>query len=531
MNHILSHRSWGRILALGWAWVWGMFAGAGAGVAQALPPGCDSLFPYTCLSVSALHELRGPWVHSSGRESYVPFRLDGPPTATFEIRLPAQDSLAVDSLYLYFSGLGAEAELRLGDRYLGFHRHPFQPWTVAMAMEWLCGGEASLILTLRKGAGDTLLPYQFTGVFRPVYLMTRAQRQALAGMTQPARARADTVALVAPYFRRTGFFFDLYEAVFTFLPLRERGIRYVKYAFDPGIELRALGAQMGFVEVRELAAGTWVLPINAYPYEPRTLPERFPFWLDEAGNRTIHYGDGLTWGEKPDRPLPVSVHPALVLILMLPLLGALLIHILSPGFWAWQLALIRQPWLLADTAPIAGLNASGLWFLLLLKTLLQALSLALLMYYVAYFHQWEVMNGFQDWSLLNRVFYPAERLTTFLLWALAIFGGSLLLRLLVLRILGGAFRIKGLLSGILDLEVMGAYPLVLVLPYVVSGLIFSGQIWPGLPVALLIGLGGMYWLRRAYVMYQGLGRQFSFSYGMKILYICTFNVIPYIFWL
>lgn len=505
--------------------------GVGSAQAQALPAGCDSLFPYTCLTVPALQTLDGPWVHSSGREERIPFRLEGPSVATFTYTLPAVDSLLDDSLYLCFSGIGAEGELVLDDRYLGIHRRPFSPWRVALARDWLCAADRRLTLTLRQGPGDSLLPHQFAGLFRPVYLMTQAQYARLLDTPLPQVAEADTVALVAPYFRRAGYSFEVYEAVFMLLPLRERGVRDLHFAFAPSVAFRALCAQMGFREVKALRPGTWVLPVNAYPYEARHFPYPLPFWLDESGNRTRHYGDGLAWGTSPPTELPAADRQALIFLLMLPLVGALLIRLLSPGFWALQVSRLQRPWQLVDWGSGSSPAASGLWLLLLVKTLAQALTLALLMYYVAQLHQWEVINGFQDWGLLNRFFYPAVGLGGLLLRSVLVFGVWLGLRLIGFQMLETVFRIKGLLSGLLELEVNGAYPLVLGLPLAMGLLLFAGNIWPTVPVILLMTLGGIYWLRRAYVMYQGLGRQFSFSYGMKILYICTFNVMPYIFWL
>jgi len=496
-----------------------------------MPVGCASLFPYTCYAVEAVHTLEGPWTHASGRQDQVPFQLEGPTQATFSYMLPTVDSLTEDSLFLYFGGIAAEAEILLQDRYLGVHQQPFHPWVVPLSTGWLCDGPSQLVLKLRQGLGDTLLPRQFTGLFRPVYLMTRSQLAALYDLALPQVASADTVALVAPYFRPWGYAFDLYEAVFTLQHIREQGIRTIYLPFAAGPRFQALCRQMGFQAVSSLRPGTWVYPINAYPLEARTALRPIPFWLDNRGNRTPAYGDGFRWGAKSRVDLSGTDYPFLVLGLFFPFLAALLIRVISPGFWLWQVSLLRQPLLLADTGPAMSLSNSGLLFLLLIKTLLQALTLAMLMFYVARFYQWEVMNGFQEWSLLNRYFYGAESFPGLFGRSLLIFGLWLAARVAAFWSFGGAFRVKGLLQELIGMELIGAFPLVFVLPLAMGLLLFSGELWaPGL-VGLLITLAGMYWLRRVYITYQSLGKQFSFSPAVKFLYICTFNLIPYIFWL
>ena len=82
----------------------------------------------------------------------------------------------------------------------------------------------------------------------------------------------------------------------------------------------------------------------------------------------------------------------------------------------------------------------------------------------------------------------------------------------------------------LNLNVVGAFPLIWVMGLPGAFLLFSDHIgqrssWAGILIGILLVI---YLIRQLYISYLGLEKLFAFSSGIKILYICGFNILPYL---
>lgn len=496
---------------------------------QADTAGVDSVLPFVALCLS------GPWQLRGSEASYeVPFQLPMQDTARLRLTLARPEGVSeADTLYIYVPGVAWEAELLLNQYYLGVNPRPFAPWVVPVAVRWLRPEGNQLALRLQSGPARRHEPRPFLGVFRELWLLSAAELALRRPAPLPEADSTRPVGLLAPYYGPAyGYRFDSLAALRRLLPLRREGIRQVACWYEPGPNLRALCRTLGLRLVQLPPPGTSVALINAYPYDPGRFDQPPQFWLDEQGRRTVGYGRIQPWQQASPLQIPAADRVGLALLLLWPLFGAFLIKLSSPGFFAAQGAMLRQPTPYIENTFYSNVSSTGA---LLLLTLVRVLTLSccvtLLAYYCARHQLWAEVSLLTKRSLFFQVFGEISQLAR--LWLVSVLVVALLegIRHLLMWLVGQVFRLKGLLSSMVSLDLVGSYPLVLLLG-IPLGLLLLGDVapfWLGQAVAWLTF--GSYWLRKVYVTYQGLDKGASFSSEMKILYICSFNMTPLLIWL
>ncbi|TAE51021.1 MAG: DUF4271 domain-containing protein [Bacteroidetes bacterium] len=443
----------------------------------------------------------------------------------------AADACFPDTVYLYLEGVGWEAELELNGRYLGVHRDPFRPWALPVNRAWLREQDNRLILRLVSGEPLPMHPQPFIGLFRPVYLLAATHLDSMQNTMLPEAIAPDTVGLIAPYYRRKGYIFDEMEACRLLQPLIRAGIRDIHFLFGPGRDMRRLCARLGFREVRTLKPGMYVCAVNEFPYEPVSLPGELRFWLNREGYRTMAYGDYIRWGAFVHTP-PRAGDLPLTLMILLPALALFFVKTINPGFfYAQQVSLFRPARFVGSIQDSAYTNPSLLLMLTLLRILCLSAALALSFYYINQEHLWQYVQFIRHPSLLREVFYGSETPGGFFVRGFLVIGGWLGFKYLLIAFIGQVFRIKNILTGTLSLDVVGSFPLVLVLPLPVACIQFMNGAWTSIMMVVIVLLGATYIIRRMYVSFIGLDRIFGFSTGVKFLYICALNILPYLVWL
>jgi len=480
-------------------------------------------------------ELAGPWqVLGSSTAYHVPFTIPAVEEGLqLQLNLPRPAGLAgLDSVILWLEGVAWRAELLLDDYYLGVHNRPFQAWRVALATAWLQAEGSQLTLRLQPGPASRYHPQPFLGVFRPLRLLPPDSLPSTARPLAVAQA-GDTVGLIAPYFGpRQGYRFDSLAALQRLLPLWREGVSQVAFWFEPGLHLRGLCRTMGMREVDSLSPGAVIMMANAYPLREATFDRPPQFWLDEAGQRTQHYGRYDCWEQRPNAAIPRGDRPGLAILLLVPLIGAFLVKLSSPGFFAAQRSLLTQPSLHIENTFYSNVSSTGALLLLTSVRMLVLTSVvALLAYACDRYQLWPKVSVITEHSLFFQVFGKADGLGELCLLSLLVVLVLEGIRHVLMGLIGQIFRIKGLLPSLVSLDIVGSYPLLWGLGIPLGLWLFTEgtEQWLARGLAVIVMLG--YWLRRVYVNYQGLDRGASFSSGMKFLYICTFNITPILIWL
>ena len=487
-------------------------------------------YPFSSLKTDYEIKIEKNWLHE-GRPLNVPFKLEIIDEARVSNQFQLPDSLT-EQLYLYIDRASWNVEVELNGHYLGLNEDTYKPYIIKLEEAWLKKGQNDLVLTLVKGESCYLCPKQLLGIYEPIYVLNKTQLSNIQRKFLPEVQTADTVALVAPYYRRKGFAFDTFESVRTLLPLLPTSVRHIYFPFEPDRKFEALCAQYGFTRVKELSEETIICPINFYPYEPAEFPWTFSFWLNGNGRRNFEYGNFYPASDYLSNARPDSNRLLIVLMLLYPLVVFMIVKLLSPGFYHSQAGLLLNPQLFVDSSFNTSETQQG-WVLLLQLFRMVGISIfiTLSMYYIRITHQWEMINLFRDSSLLEQVFYGEYSLPGLFLRSFGIVLGWFLIKHAVITLIGIAFGIKGMLEGAMNLDIIGSYPIIILLPVPAALLLFWGGSYPKLMMMILVISGLIYLSRKVYVLFLGLNRLFGFPSTMKFLYICTFNIFPYMFWL
>lgn len=469
------------------------------------------------------------WQHE-GRTLDVPFQLsvDDVQSLEFQFTLPPNPP---DTLLLYIRGLMGTTEVELNDVYLGVTLSGPTNRILPVPLTWFTSRNI-LRLRMHPDAARPYAPQAQVGLVEAPLWLDACDTTGLTQVLLPISEKVDSVAILAASYPDGKFGFNAFYAARVLLPLKKHGIQHVYFPYEPGRKFRAFCARMGLIEVKHLGTATQVAWINAYPYARKMMPGTPRFWLDERGRTTAHFGQWQSWGDGPLGALIDRKDWLVALLIIAPFLGLFLVKWLLPGFWAAQQAMLRKPQLFLENSSEGGYSQSGALFFLVLARWLSVWSFgSLILYGVVRTMGLSWLNSWAHDSLLFEYLGWVDSLG----WIMLTFGvvllGWLMLKAAFLLTLSAIFRIKNLWSGSLIVDIIGSYPLVFLLPFAAAFLLFTDPEQAPWILGGLVLLWSVYFARRMYVIYTGLGRLFSFSYGMKFLYICTLNLIPYIIWL
>jgi len=445
------------------------------------------------------------------------------------------DSLP-DSLYLWVGRYAWELEVILNEKYLTLEREPFQDVFLYVEKAWLRTGENRLSLRLTFLEGFTHSPRPVLGIWDGIGLIeARDLENFYLPKLKPSPPRPPKVALLAPYYGDSAYTFDEFEAARILLPLVNQKIRDVYFWFEPDRRLLAMCQKMGLRRTKEIPQGQTVAAINAYPFDPVYHGRPHRFWLDPQGKRNTYYGEFETWEDKKVRSQELSSVDEnwLILLALSSFLSLALIKLISPAYFATFASL----WMGKTTRnDISGENINSSTLLNLILNLIRLVGqtswLALGLYFLQHQNLWYLSRQlFSSESLFASVFSGKESLSAFLYKVAVILLIWQGVKLLAWSTLGRIFMKKQMAARSFSLEVRSDLPpmLFLALPWII-GLYAIDEGGRILVIAMII-LSALYALRKLIILFSELGRIFNFSTGMKILYICSLNVLPYLIWL
>ncbi len=461
----------------------------------------------------------------------IPFILETSTPASLSIQFDL-DCLSPDSLFLYLEGVAWEAEVVLNGLFLDIHLDPFRPWIVPLDSSWLQETGNILEVNLKLGQRYEWYPQEFLGIHRPVMLLSKDQLAKLKEPLMKTVSQADTLAVWAPYFGEQGFLDNELSAARMALPLIREGIRHIYFPFEPSREFQSFCDDLGLIRVTTFPETGHICWLNAYRQEARTINFLPPFWLDESGNRTIHYGCYYALGEVPEVAFDQKNQFVFVLMAMFPFLSLFFVKMLSPSLFAAIKDWLMAPKLHIDMfTSITASNPGLLMILLGLKLLMIVLALCMTFYYIQQANLWDHLNLFKSWSLTNYLFYGDFGVGQLFLRSLLVVLGWFALEQMIIWVASVVFGIKGFLRSMLNLNVMGAYPLIWLMGLPATFILFSDHIGKETMLYIMGVLLLVYMIRQLYISYLGLEKLFAFSSGIKFLYICGFNILPYIIWI
>ncbi len=434
-------------------------------------------------------------------------------------------------LYLYFEGIAWRSEVKLNGKFLGINENPFQAWAIPIDAAWLREEDNYLEVSLSTNAKQTpFFPTPFLGVFRAAYIIDEAQ---LAQIRKPILTEVpktkEKVAIYAPYFYEHDYEFDKFSAVNVLLHAKRAGISYIHFLFPPDKELQRLCQEMEFISVKKLEKGQPVAWLNKYPYQAENFPFTEQFWLDEKGLRTINYQLVAPYDTALVFAAKKEVSPFFAFWVLFPLLGMFFIKILNAKFFTSFLDVLISPRLAIDKFMESTSGNRGLLIILqVIRVMIVAVCLALLADYVQSNNQWHILRTLGGNGIIFNFFGVKMPFWANILKSFAIVSIWAMVRMFLIRSLSGLFRIHNMYEGLTNLELIGAYPLVFLLPLPLTMLSFAGYEWHSTLLWLQALLMIAYLTRQVYLCYIGMGRLFRFSFSVKWLYILGGIILPYL---
>lgn len=435
-------------------------------------------------------------------------------------------------LYLYFEGVAWKTELKLNGKFLGTNNKPFDTWVIPIQTEWLREHDNLLELTLKKSELPTekFYPKPFLGIFRPCYLVDNKQ---LAKLQLPHISKvattSKTVGIFAPYYQEKGFVFDRFEAIRTLIHLKKENIYHIYFLFEPSKELKKLCSDLGFTQVAKLNENQKVAWLNKYPYSPDDFTFSEQFWLDENYFRTAHYGMNHRFDSDEIHTEQHDTSILYILMILFPLLGMFIVKLLNPGFfYAFQEILIRPRWQM-DNFIDATLSNQGLQSILfLLKIVIISIFITLMIDYVHLHNQWHIIETLNKNGLFRWWFNDRGALYHYFVKSLIIVGAWAAFRFVLIKMIASPFRVNQMYEKMLNLELMGSYPLLFIMPLPLVFLQFADYpyhdfLWFMQWLLILVFLA-----RQIYIYYIGMDKMFKMSNAIRIMYIIVFILLPYI---
>ena len=438
-----------------------------------------------------------------------------------------------DSLYFLLRGVAWVADLYLNGKFISSHNQPLSNWWIALPPDWILPAENTFTLRLYGEGYFPNYPQRFNGLLYPIEMYEQPPSHLFEPVDFTAHKTKDwdSVWVWVPYFgKNNGPIYDSTIAQQNLSHILQSRVKCVHFPFSPPIELIELLEEAGLRYVDTLRPPLRLAMLNTFPYEEISFTLPRSFWLDKEGKRTALYGQFIPWEKAVVHEDPLEPGLGTLSILLFPLFALLVVKFANPSFYYSILRIFTQPDKYIDSLQEASPGNSGFSFIVLFINLISVSVLVFLFVYLIHRSEaWEYIQFFREDNLLTQVFYPTQYASSLFIRSLVVVSLGFLLKYLLLGLLGSVFSIRNMASGSINLDIITNFPYLqfLSIPLILVLISPGSQYMYG---GLFIFLGIIFFLRKLYTYFYGLERLFDFSLGVKILYICAFNILPYIIW-
>jgi len=434
-----------------------------------------------------------------------------------------------DSLYLYFEGLAWTSSIYLNDRLLLIHRDPFRDILIPLDSAWLKPMNNQLKVVIEnKGEPTPFFHAPAIGIHKQVWLLSLSQAKQYFP-TMPLAFPKDSIVVYTHYTPKHLYNVSREHLLRDIKTLKNAGAKYIYFTIPPSNRDLQIFAEEGFFQVKHYHHAQHILWFNAWPLEKSGHYDPSVFWFLPSGDT----GSGfLKWFSQKDLDSCARKQEnfSLVLILLLPLLGLLLVRIVSPQVFFNQIR-----WLFTrrlEREMIANrklLRPNEVKLLSFVHLLISSASITLFVYFL-FIRCLNPENFVQGSS--NALFYEIVISNVHPLWLLCgIFFFQLSIvafRLILIEWMAFIFRLNYLSRIYLDFNVLGNYPLNLFLLGFSIYLFYAPDNQSEIIISLWPAIFLIYFFRNLWVITSGLYLQYRFHPILIFLYICTFEILPWL---
>lgn len=477
-------------------------------------------------------DLQGIWFDENNYRHVVPFNLFDRKEMQIKCNFDLKDfDKLQDTLYLYFEAVAWTSEIFLNERLLAVTEDPFEEHLFALEKQWLKPLNNELTIHLSTGGlSFPWYPERFVGIFRQVLLLQADSLPVPIRFpeTVVTSKKAALIAAWSPehqYLNDTVIIDQLATGLFAY-PFADP----ITFPFRPSNRSLSILASLGIKVLSNPQAADSLAIYNSYPYASQADHKSLKFWRDPKLRPTGNYGNFQSQHSisSPDLNPPDQV--SLLIFLLVPVLCMISLKLIAPraygslGEYVTKTKIYLE--LIADNK---FLKIEQRWLMNLLRMIVTSVTVALFLYYVELSETWSILNLFTTRSIVYRTLAGAAQP----LWQLFLEAFTLVVLLNMLKYflfnsIGTVFRVFNLSASIQNLDVFAAFPLNLI-PYLPASFIFFLDPAPGAIVLRIWGiLFLLYGARRIFLLYSGIGRLYQISGSLKILYICTLEILPWL---
>jgi hypothetical protein len=482
--------------------------------------------------LSPVLDLQGIWYDANGNRHRVPFNLfDRDEMAiTRKFDLPDYDKLQ-DTLYLYCEAIAWSSEINLNGRLLAVTDDPFAEYLLPLDKTWLLPTGNSLNIKLStQGLSFPWYPKHFLGIFRQILLLQVDSLPRFPKFPVTVGHAPHAVLFAAwsqehQYKSDSALLRDLGSGLFSF-PYRVP----IAFPFRPSNRSQAILASLGWEVLASPEGADSLAAYNSFPFSTEAEHKNLHFWRDSEMRPTAFYGDyqGKEGLNSPELNQPNKA--SLLIFLLIPVFCMLLLKLLAPRAYASLGEYLTKTKIYLELiGDNKFLKVEQRWLMNTMRMIITAVTVALFLYYVQLSESWRLLNILSSRSILYRTLYGASMpLWEIFLWALCLTITLNLVKYFIINSIGGIFRVFSLGPSIQNLDVFCAFPLNLG-PFLPATFIyFLEPLAGGIVLRVWVALFLLYGARRLWLMYSGLGRLYQISGSLKILYICTLEILPWV---
>ncbi len=474
-----------------------------------------------------VQDFSGYWTDDQGKEWRVPFWETGQK----ELALNWAFRVKPDSvpLVLALEGIAANSGIYLNGRLLHIHRKPFEGVLIPLNASWL--SSVGNILRIEMDSESTIMPLGIPpaiGIHRQVWLLTPSDSSVFIE-EMPRIAYSDSAIIYLPFSAQNYFNVSRDRIQKDLSDMEYAGVKVVYFPVEPSFRVLSEFEKAGYTRIYSLSGVKKVAWFNAFPIAAGQFFREDVFWKNSSGKPTSNFGK---W-QAPEVAMACNRNRDnlyALLLFLIPLLGLVVFRLVHPHAFFNQIRWLYSRRL--EMEMVSNRKFLRPWensLLTLTRIIFSSSALALFIYYLK-LHCVQPGNSLllqsdslfcdiylSDWSPLWiwLFFFSIE-----LLWLLG--------RLVFMGFIGGIFRIQGFQRVYLDLSILSSFPLMTILPPLALYLLYSPLSQQPVVEIIFWVIGSLYILRYWLLLSLGAYQHFRFPPILIFLYICTFEILPWL---
>ncbi len=459
--------------------------------------------------------LNGNWRDASGQVFAVPFCSDEHRELEIQTEFFLKEALT-DTCFLYIGGISWSAEIYLNDRLIQISENPFQEQLIAIPPQLLNKQWNALRVYMQiTGPSARWNSVRLLGIHRPIWLLVRKSG---VETRLPMLVQADTTLFYVPWSNRYGYNVGLEEFEVQLQQLKRAGIHAIYLPFGLPNRLLAKMAELGMGY--HIRPGKLIALYAAYPGYER-------YWTQ----RMLWHENQFSGYEPLSRERGGVQHPELVLYLMLAGLAFLVFWKLYSGRYFGQ---VFETWQTSKQLQQIVFEGNYLRFpyniyIIVGKILFQTGFVFFFFLTIKQFGWGENLDIIRTDNYLtgfyNRFSFSELQLGLAVLIVMSFYNS---MKYFLQGFIGEIYRQHDFSVRLTTIEALAEFPVNVIL-FVLTGIIFfiSPELeWLILYLLCLVYL--IYLVRRIYVLALGLDVVLGLPLIPKILYLCAFEILPWI---